>query len=178
MGKSKFTYKQKITKSDFSRYIRAVSLPILIFALSLISIQLLEGFGSKLVAPLTALMICGGVICAIWLPSHRSSILKETYITVGAYLLALLAFRQVISMMAGVSSEMFMETFNQTMPVTSGSAISGWLQNLMWISAVMTPIGFIGMQGKRVFTFKRKNSKERFMNQTRGYHKDEDSHLS
>jgi len=80
MGKSKFTYKQKITKSDFSRYIRAVSLPILIFALSLISIQLLEGFGSKLVAPLTALMICGGVICAIWLPSHRSSILKETYI--------------------------------------------------------------------------------------------------
>ena len=167
-----------MSRSDLSRYIKAIALPIMIFILSLIAIQALDGFGSKLVAPLTALMICFGVICAIWLPSHRGTILTETNVTVGCYLLALLGLRQIIAMMSGVSSEMLMATFNQALPATSGSAISGWLQNLMWITAVMTPVGFIGLQGKRIFTFKRKNSKERFIDQTRGIHNEQNGHLS
>lgn len=162
------TYKQKMSKSDKYRYVKVIAFPMLILILALISIQSLAGFGTKLVAPMTALMICTCFVCAMWLPSHRSSIFSETYMTVGIYLITLLALRQIIAMMSGVSSEMLMAAFNQALPVTSGSAISGWLQTLMWITAVMTPIGFVGMQGKRVFSFKRKNSKQKFMDQTRG----------
>ena len=138
----------------------------------------LAGFGTKLVAPLTAIMICMGAICAIILPSHRSSILTETNVTVGIYLITLIALKHIISMMSGISSEMFMAVFNQAIPATSGSAISGWLQTLMWITAVMTPIGFVGMQGKRIFTFKRKASKEKFIEQTRGIRTTDNGHLS
>lgn len=174
--REQITYKQKLSRSDIYRYIKAVILPVGIFCLYLVAIQSLAGFGSNLVAPMTALMICVGLVCAIWLPSRRSSILTETYTTVGIYLVSLLALKYLVSLLSGVSSEMLMDAFDQALPVTSGSAISGWLQTLMWITAVMTPFGFIGLEAKRLFTFKRKNSKERFLEQTRGIHNDGSGH--
>lgn len=171
-NKEKITYKQKLSRNDIFRYVKAIVLPMGILVLSLIAIQSLAGFGTKLVAPMTAVMIICGLICAIWLPSRRTSILNETYITVGGYLVALLSFKYLISLMSGVSAEMLMDAFDQPLPVTSGSAISGWLQTLMWVTSVMTPFGFIGMEVKRLFTFKRKNSKQRFLDQTRGIHKE------
>ena len=171
------TYKQKMSGAEFFRYVRAVSLPIGVFVLSLLVIQALAGFGSKLVAPLTGLMWAFGALCAIWLPSHRASIMTETHMTIGIYLITLIALKTIISLMSGVSAEMLMAAFNQAIPVTSGSAISGWLQTLMWINGVMTPFGFIGMQGKRLFSFKRKASKEKFFEQTRGIRRNKSDHL-
>jgi len=174
----RLTYKQKLSGADLFRFVKAIALPVMIFVLSLIAIQALAGFGAKLVAPLTALMLIIGPVCAIILPSHRSSILTETMATTGIYLVSLMGFKFIISMMSGISSETFMEVFNQSMPVTSGTAISGWLQTLMWITAVMTPIGFVSMQIKRIFTFKRKASKEKFIEQTRGIRLEQDGHRS
>lgn len=171
------TYKQKMSATELFRYVKAVILPIGVFILSLFVIQALAGFGSKLVAPLTGIMWAFGAICAIWLPSHRGSIMKETHMTIGIYLLTLIALKTIISLMSGVSAEMLMAAFNQAIPTTSGSAVSGWLQNLMWINGVMTPFGFIGMQGKRLFTFKRKASKEKFFDQARGIRSNKSSHL-
>ena len=69
---------------------------------------------------------------------------------------------------AGVSSEMLMASYNQAIPLTSGSTISGYLQSLLWIASVMTPLGFIGMQAKKIYSFHRKASKQKFFEQTRG----------
>lgn len=167
-NKNKITYKQKMSGADLFRYVKAVALPLGVFALSLIVISQLAGFGTYLVAPLTGVMWCLGAVACILLPSHRSSILNETHMTIGIYLITLFALKTIISVMSGVSSEMLMQAFNQSIPTTSGSAVSGWLQNLMWITAVMTPIGFVGMEGKKIFSFRRKSSKEKFMEQTRG----------
>lgn len=166
--KKAITYKQTMSQSDFFRYLKAVGVPLSIFVLSLFAIQSLAGFGSKLVAPLTGVMWATGAICAIIMGSHRGSILTETHVTIAGYLAALLALKEVIALMSGVSSEMLMAAFNQAIPVTSGSAISGWLQNMMWIAAVMTPIGFIGMQVKRVFTFRREKSAQKTFDEIRG----------
>lgn len=171
------TYKQKMSGADLFRYVKAVAFPLAVFVIALIAIQNLAGFGTKLVAPLTGIMWCMGVVCCFLLPSHRTSILKETHMTIGIYLITLVALKYIVAMMSGVSSEMLMEAFNQAIPTTSGSAISGWLQSLMWITAVMTPVGFIGMQGKRVFSFRRKAAKEKFMEQTRGVRSNGGEHM-
>ena len=164
----RITYKQKMSGSDLFRYVKAVALPVGVFVIALITIQNLAGFGSKIVAPLTGAMWAVGVITCLILPSHRASVLKTTHVTIGIYLITLFALKHIITLMSGVSSEVFMETFNQAIPVTSGSAVSGWLQNMMWITGVMTPIGFIGMQGKRIFTFRKNAAKETFMERIRG----------
>ena len=162
------TYRQSLSASDLFRYVKAVLMPFGVFVLALFVTQSLAGFGTKLVAPMTCLMWVTGVVCALALPSHRSSIMNETHMTIGIYLITLVALKYIISLMSGVSSEMLMAAFNQAIPTTSGSAISGWLQTLMWITAVMTPIGFVGMQGKRLFSFKRKNAKEKTLEGLRG----------
>ena len=63
---------------------------------------------------------------------------------------------------------MLMASYNQAIPLTSGSTISGYLQTLLWIASVMTPLGFVGMQGKKIYSFRRKASKQKFFEQTRG----------
>lgn len=172
----KITYKQKMSGAEVFKYFKAIFLPTLTFFLALFAINTLKGLGTQLIAPCVALMWGMGVVCAILLPSHRSSIMNETYITVGVYLISLVGLTALISLLSGVSSESMMEIFNQSISATSGSAIAGWMQNLLLITAVMTPLGFIGMQGKRVYSFKRKSSKEKFLEQTRGIRKG-DGHL-
>lgn len=174
---TKLVYKQKLNRNDILRYIKAIGLPSATFLLALIAIQSLAAFGAKLIAPLTAIMWSVGVICTFLMPSHRSSILTETHVTIGGYLVTLIAIKEIVAMMSGVSSEMMMAAFNQAIPITSGSAISGWLQNLLWIDAVMTPIAYVGMQVKRVFSFRKNNSKEKAFEQLRGINSGNQRHL-
>ena len=166
--KSPITYKKGVSGADIYRYIKAVGLPVGVFLLALFVITRFAAFGGNLIAPLTGIMWAFGTVCALLLSSHRTSILTETHVTVGCYLIALTGLRAVISLVSGVSSEMLMASYNQAIPLTSGSTISGYLQTLLWIAAVMTPLGFIGMQAKKVYSFKKKVSKQKFFEQTRG----------
>ena len=175
--KQAITYKQNMSRSDMMRYLKAFALPAGVFILSLLCIDSLAVFGSKLVAPLTAVMWAIGVICAITMPSHRGSILTETHVAIAGYLAAIWALKEIVALMSGVTSEDMMTAFNAAIPLTSGSAISGWLQNMMWIAAVMTPVGFIGMQVKRVFTFRKERSTKKTFEQIRGIRRGTDEHL-
>lgn len=159
------------------RYIKAIGLPVSVFLLALFVITRFAQFGSSLIAPLCGIMWVIGALCALLLPSHRSSILTETHVTIACYLLALAGFREMIALVSGISAEMLMASYGQAIPLTSGSAISGYLQTLLWISAIMTPLGFIGMQGKRLYSFKRKASKQRFFDQTRSIRDSGRNHL-
>lgn len=170
MEPKKITYKQKMSSADIWRYLKAIIFPLSIFILAMFAIEGLAGFGSKLVAPLTGAMWAMGAFSAIMLPSQRGSILSTVHVTIGVYLVTLVVLKRIIVMMSGVSSEMLMAAFNQAIPVTSGTSISGWLQTMIWITAVMTPLGYIGMEAKRIFTFKRRSSKERAMDEIRGIH--------
>lgn len=138
--KDKITYKQKMTGNELFGYVKAVALPFFTLLLALFVINNLSGFGTKLVAPLTAVMWCYGIFCSILLPSHRSSIMNETFITLGSYLIALITFKACISLLSGVSSETLTEALNLSVSATSGSAMTGWMQTLIYITAIMTPV--------------------------------------
>lgn len=175
-NKNVLSYKQKASKSDMTRYFKAVALPFGIFIIAIFTIYNFAGFGSKLVAPLTGVMWLVGIGCALILPSHRLSILRETHATVAIYLISLSAIRELISMVSGVSSEMLMAAFGQAIPLTSGSAFAGWLQNLLYITALMTPLGFVIMQGKKVYSFKRKGNQKETLAQLRNIRNDHHIH--
>ena len=136
--------------------------------LALFVITRFAQFVSNLIAPLTGIMWAFGALCALLLPSQRVSTLTETNVTIACYLLSMAGIRELIALVSGVSSEMLMASYNQAIPLTSGSTISGYLQSLLWIASVMTPLGFMGMQAKKIYSFCRKASKQKFFEQTRG----------
>ena len=162
------TYKKGVNGADIYRYVKAVGIPVSVILLALFVINRFAQFGDNLIAPLTGIMWSFGALCALLLPSHRVSILTETHVTIVCYLLSMTGIRELIALVSGVSAEMLMASYNQAIPLTSGSTISGYLQTLLWIAAVMTPLGFVGMQAKKVYSFRRKASKQKFFDQTRG----------
>ena len=54
------------------------------------------------------------------------------------------------------------------MPAASNASLSGFLEYMLWIVAVMVPIGFVVMEGKKIVLFRRKISKQKFFDQLRG----------
>ena len=54
------------------------------------------------------------------------------------------------------------------MPPASNASLSGFLEYMLWIAAVMVPIGFVIMEAKKIVLFRRKVSKQRFFDQLRG----------
>ena len=66
------TYKKDLSKQEGFRVLKAVGLPILIFGLSMFTIQNFANFGSKLICPLIAAMWVVGFVVALLMPSQRS----------------------------------------------------------------------------------------------------------
>ena len=66
---------------------------------------------------------------------------------------------------------MLMATYNQPIPVTSGAAFSGYLQTMLWITTIMTPVGFIVMEVKKLFTLRRTAETKKFHDNLLGVRK-------
>ena len=161
-------YNRAQSNADIWRYVKAVALPVFVFLLNIFTIDHFKLFGLNIIAPLSGLMWLTGAVVAIAQPSLRHSVIKETMVTIGAYLPALLLFKLLVAKVSGVSSEMLMATYNQAIPVTSGEAFSGYMQTMLWITAIMTPVGFIGMQIKKLFTMRRTKDAKRTRDQLLG----------
>lgn len=61
-----------------------------------------------------------------------------------------------------------MASFDQVMPVSTSSTISGFLQSMLWILAFITPVTYLGMMGKKFVQFRRSLSKDKVLQQIRG----------
>lgn len=177
MSSNDLTYKQRMGGAQLLKYLKAIGLSVVLFVFSMITINNFGKFGSSILAPLIGAMWVGGVICAWLIPSQKTSILNETHITIGVYLITLFAIRLLIKMLSGVSSEMMQSAFNQPLALTSGSTITGYLQTLMWITTVMTPLGFLGMQGKKVLTFRKKANQKKELERLRGFRQNDRQHM-
>jgi hypothetical protein len=149
-------------------YIKAVGIPAGVFLLSMLIISRFGAFGTNLLAPMAGGMWIFGAIVAFLIPSQRDSICNETHMTIIGYLIGMFGLRLLVSLVAGTSSEQLMATYNQAMPMSSGNTISGFIQTMLWITAVMVPIGFFGMEGKKVIMFRKRMSKQRIFDQLRG----------
>lgn len=126
-------------------------------------------FGSKIITPLTGAMWIMGAILAILLPSQKQDIIKHTKWFVLGYLAILFVYRYVIIIVGGVSAENLSASFGQAVAVSSGTAILGWLQNLLWIIAITYPIAYFVFQGKKVAQFFGTRSKNRAVREIRDF---------
>ena len=158
----RLTYQRAQANADMTRYLKAVAYPAGIFMLAMFVINRFNLFGVNIIAPFTGIMWVCGLFVAWFLPSHRASTLRETHITIGVYLISLTIFKELVGAISGVSAEMLMATYNQAIPVTSGQAFSGYLQTMLWITTIMTPVGFLGMEVKKVFTMRRNQEAKKY----------------
>lgn len=162
------TYIKRASGKDKTKLVGAVVFPVAVFFLSIIGISTFKNFGRILMAPLIGTMWTVGAAVAFYMPSQRKSIITETLTVVATYNATLLALRRLIAITSGVSSQMLMATFGQPLATASANTIPGFLQNALYISAAMIPLGFLGMQGKRILQFRRNANKQRTMEQLRG----------
>lgn len=162
------TYIKRASGKDKTKLVGAVVFPVAVFFLSIIGISTFKNFGRILMAPLIGAMWTVGAAVAFYMPSQRKSIITETLTVVATYNTTLLALRRLIAITSGVSSQMLMATFGQPLATASANTIPGFLQNALYISAAMIPLGFLGMQGKRILQFRRNANKQRTMEQLRG----------
>lgn len=168
-GVQNLSYKRNMSRQEALHTIKAVGFPLLLFGLGLFTISSFANFGTKLICPLSGAMWLIGVIVAILMPSQRTETLNSTMVTLSIYYLALLGLKILLAVVSGVSSEMIAASYNQAIPTSTGNAIPGYLQTMMWFTAVLLPIGDIAMQVKRLFQFKRNQKLQKTFSQARGY---------
>ena len=167
-GVKKEVYKQSMTSQEAAAYVKAIGFPILVLLLSMFCISIFAQFGTRLIAPLTAAMWGLGIVEALIMKSMRKEIISQTLAFIGIYHCLLLAWRITIKLVSNVSTEQIMASYNQVITMGQSSALPGYLQNALWVTAVAAPIGYISMQVKRIFTFKKRTtSKEKALLQYR-----------
>lgn len=166
-GVKREVYKQAMTTQEAWSYIKAIGFPILILLLCIFSISIFSEFGIRLIAPFTAIMWGMGVVEGIIMGSQRKEILNQTLAFVGIYQITLLGWREAIKLVSNVTTEQIMASYNQVITLSQSSALPGYLQNALWMTAVGIPIGYIGMQGKRLFQFRKRMSKDKALRRYR-----------
>lgn len=173
-GVQNLSYKRNMSRQEAIHTLKAIGLPLLLFGLGLFTISSFANFGTKLICPLSGVMWLIGVIVAVLMPSQRKDILNSTMVTLAIYYLALLGLKILLAIVSGVSSEMIAASYNQAIPTSTGNAIPGYLQTMMWFTAVLLPLGEIAMQVKRLFQFKKNQKLQKTFSQVRGYRNNRD----
>lgn len=172
------TYKQNMSKYDVYRVIKAIGIPLGLFALGMFTISSFANFGTRLLCPLSGAMWVIGFIVALLMPSQRQEVLNQTMIVCAIYFLTMLGLKILLGVVSGVSSEMIAASYDQAIPTSTGNAIPGYLQQIMWFTAVLVPMGDIGMQVKRLFQFKRSQTLQKTFGQKRGMRRGGKSHTN
>lgn len=157
-GTKDHVYRENMSRKEAVGIAKAAGLPLSVLALCLYTISSFGAFGTGLVCPLSGAMWMTGFITALFVPSMRREVIAQTQITIATYCVTLLMLKIVIGVVSGVSSAMIAASFDQAVPAPTGNAIPGYLQNILWFSAVLIPLGFIGMQGKRLLQFHKNRS--------------------
>lgn len=163
----RITYKERITGQDLSKYAKAVCFPLAAFATDIWAISSFRAFGTELIAPLSAAIWMSGLITGLILPSHRKTTLNETVIALVGYSVLLMGLRYSLQLISGVSTEMLIASYGQIISLTGGSAVQGYIQNILWISAIMVPLGFVAMQAKKLVQFRRLVAKNKTLDRIR-----------
>lgn len=176
-GRENITYKQNMSAYELKSYIKAVMLPLFIFLLGNFTINQFGDYGLKLLAPMIGIMWIVSAICAVYISSQRTDIIRQAIITIGCYCGSMLVFRLLLSIVSGVSAQMLIASFDTPIGTAQNNTMTGYLQFAMWLTAVMTPIGFVGMQIKKVFTFKRLSTPEKAFNRIRSIRKTGKEHI-
>jgi len=168
MFKNELIIQQKASKSEKFGYLSAILLPIATLVISVYTIQVFGSYGSKLLAPMIALMWASGVVFAIIMPSHREDLLGSTEKFIFIYTTTLLVLRIIIRLLANTSMEEMMSSLEVNASNIQNTNISATAQTVMSITAVMMPLGKVGYDIQRFTQFKRKSSAKKTLRKERG----------
>ena len=92
-----FTYVKKASGKEKNKLVWAVVFPVAVCFFSIIGISVFKNFGRILMAPLIGAMWIVGAACALYMPSHRKDIIKETLTFIATYNATLLGLRELIA---------------------------------------------------------------------------------
>lgn len=165
--KEMLTYDRNMNKTELQHVLVAIGAPLGTLALGIFTITNLANFGTKLICPLSAAMWIIGLLVATLMPAMRKEVINQTLVTCSLYYLGILGLKILLGLASGVSSEMIAASFDQAIPTATGNVIPGYIQNIMWFTAVGVPIGFVSLQGKRLFQFKKSQTLNKTFGQKR-----------
>ena len=164
---NEIVYHSRVSSQDIWPKIFAIVVYACSFILWMYLDKAYYNFGSNIITPLTAAMYIVGAIFAVLLPSQKKETINHTKWFVLGYLAIMFVYKFVIVAVGGVSSDSLAAAFNQSLPATTGTAISGWLQNLLWIISITYPITFFTFQAKKIPQFIKAKSKNQAIRQIR-----------
>lgn len=167
MNNNNLVYKDKLGASGFMRFVKAVAFPFIALAVSMYSINLFGAYGTKLIAPMTAVMWVIGTVVAILMPAQQKGTLDGMLTTIICYQATIIGLRYGIYWTSGVSTEMLTASFGEAFTLSGSNAVPGFLQTSLNITSVMLPLGYIAMQVKKVVQFRKSVGKDKFFNQLR-----------
>lgn len=165
--KKDLVYEKGISRRDILQVLYDIGLPMGVFSLGLYVISTYAEFGTRLISPVASAMWLIGIAVAIIMPGDRREVIRQTVIACGLYFGAMLLLKYVLAVVSGVSGEMIAASYDQTIPTVSGNILPGVASNAIWAVSFMYPAGFIAMQGKRVFQFRRTRNKTQAMGRAR-----------
>ena len=164
---SNLTYKRNMSRQEFSHMAGAVLYPLGVFLFGVFVISDFAAFGTKLICPLSAAIWIAGFVIALLMPSMRKEILRQTIKMNLVYYATLYGLKVVIGMVSGVSAEMIAASYDFAIPTSTGNAVPGYLQNILYFTAVLTPASFVVMQIKRFSEFSKNISLQKSFGRTR-----------
>lgn len=171
----KLVYHKKLSKRESFRLLRSIFFPIGALMLTFFVMSQFGGFGSLVSFFVMAMWIAGAVV-AIRMPSYRVTTLNETHAVIVIYLLTLSIVKILIGVVSGVSAEMLIASFNENVSLNSGNMMITVLQGTLWVTLVMLPVGFFGMQIKKIVQFRKTRNKAQTFEHARGIRNNNNQH--
>lgn len=137
----------------------------------LIVAKLYMNFGTMWIVPAVSSMWLMGAFTAWFISEEREGTIKETKWAIFGFLGFLFLYRIAIGLIASISSEQMGAALNITVPAASGMAAAGFLQNILVIISVMTPIGFLVWCAQKFKTYHGRETKQSAFDRIKGIRK-------
>lgn len=160
-------YKQKASWEEKRRYIKAILYPLGALTLSVYVIDLFGQWGRGMLVWGFAAIWFSGFLTTFFTSSSVGKKLDGMIYQIASYAGTLLAFRLLISVTSGVSSEMLSASFEQNVSLQQ-SNITSYLQNFLNYSAVLMPVTFTAFNIKTIFAFRKNTRQDKFFKQQLG----------
>lgn len=116
-------------------------------------VKLYANFGVKIVVPAVSAMWVMGAVTAFFVKDDQENTVKGTKTSIAGYLLFLLMYRFVIQKVGGLTSQEIAVSLGINVTAAAGMAVSAWLQNILLISVVSIPIGYLVWCAQKFKTF-------------------------
>ena len=158
-SKPSLKYANKASSELLKANIKIILMYAIIFVFWIIVVKLYANFGIKWIVPSVSAMWIVGAITTHFVPDDRENTVKSTRNSVAGYLLFLFMYRFVIQYIGGISSAEIAVSLGINITATAGMAISSWLQNILLITSVMTPVGYLIWCAQKFKTFHGRETK-------------------